>query len=182
MIIHEIHDLSNVLVIDLLKYHFATITDTDIIKNYHPDCSDLPGNLFYILEQGRYAKGKGKYFVIENNGEYICSAGWNEYELDSTIALLLTRMYVNTRYRTQYFVGKHILPQTIEEAQHYNKLWITSNSHNVMIYNWFSRAAEGKRTSLFNNWPDIYKKFKPVGKREVYYTIQDVVELDRTQL
>ena len=74
MIIHSVNDLSNFAVISLLKFGLCNITDSDIIKNYHPDYANEPGNLFFILKQGRYQLGKGAYFVIEENGEYICSA------------------------------------------------------------------------------------------------------------
>jgi hypothetical protein len=155
------------------------VVDPSIVKNYHPDYRNEPANIFFILENGRYRKGHGKYFVIEEEGEYICSAGWNEYDLDSTIALALTRMYVNTEYRAQYYVGNHILPVILEETINYPRVWITSNNHNKMIYRWFERAASGKRTTLFRDWPDIYRGFVPIGQHEVYYTMQDVAELKR---
>jgi len=181
MNILEIHNYIESPALNLLKKEFSTITDPAYFKNYHPDFEDHPGNFFHILKNGRYSPGHGKYLVLEDNGNYVCSAGWNEYDLEPTIALVLTRMYVNKAYRTQYLVGKNILPILLEETSNYNRVWITSNQYNKSIYNWFSRAAEGKNPSLFNNWPDIYKKFKPIGQKEVYYTLQDVVELDRTQ-
>jgi len=29
---------------------------------------------------------------------------------------------------------------------------------------------------LFNDWPEIYRKFVPIGKRDIYYTEQYVAE------
>jgi hypothetical protein len=179
MLIHQIHDTSNKSVIDLLAKAFSGIENPLFMKNYHYDYRDNPANVFFILENGRYREGHGKYFVIEEDGKYICSAGWNEYDLEPTIALALTRMYVNTEYRTQYYVGNNILPTILEETASYSRVWITSNSHNKMIYRWFERSAQGKRTSLFNDWPDIYRGFVPIGQHEVYYTMQDVAELKR---
>lgn len=181
MNILEINDYFDCPALSLLKKEFSTILDPTYCKNYHPDFEDYSGNFFYILKNGRYSKGNGKYLILENDGKYICSAGWNRYELDPTIALVLTRMYVNKAYRAQYLVGKNILPILLEETANYDRVWITSNQHNKSIYKWFSRAAEGKNPSLFNQWPEIYKKFKPIGQREVYYTIQDVVELSRVE-
>ena len=179
MIIHEIHDLSNEYVIDLMKDELAKVTDTDIIKNYHPDYIDTPGNLFHILSRGRYAPGKGKYYVVEDNGQYICSAGWNEYELEPSIALMLTRMYIVPEHRTKYIIGKYILPKALNEATKYDKVWMTVNKHNKMIYSWFERAAKNKQTTLYNDWPPIYRNFQPLGKKTIYYTTQYVVELKR---
>lgn len=179
MQIHEIHDNTNKHVISLLEEEFSTIANVDVVKNYHPDYRNDPANFFYVLESGRFRKGHGKYYVIEEDNKFICSAGWNEYDLDPTIVLYLTRMYVNKAYRAMYYVGTHILPLILAETTHYERAWITSNKHNKAIYDWFERASAGKQTSLFNNWPEIYRQFKPIGKREVYYTEQYIVEYDK---
>ena len=94
MIIHEIHDLSDTYVTSLLENGLSKITDNQYITNYHPEYSHNAGNLFYILEHGRYVKGK--YYVLEEDGKFICSGGWNEYEPD--IALMLTRLYITQLY------------------------------------------------------------------------------------
>ena len=172
MQIHEIHDLSNAVVIDLLKREFSKITDDTIIKNYHPDYASTPGNFFDVLLNGRYEKGC--YYIIEEDGNYVCSSGWNEY--DDNTALLLTRTYINPEYRAQYYLGNNLLPLMIKNAVTYDKLWITVNSYNIGLYKWFKRSAAGKSTALFNNWPEIYKQFKPIGMHNVYYTEQYVAE------
>jgi hypothetical protein len=179
MIIHEIHDLSNRHVNDIMCSGLSKITDRDIIRNYHPDYSNDSGNLFAILENGRYQKGQGKYFVIEEDGEFICSAGWNEYDLDKSTAFALTRMYTDPAHRGKYLVANNILPKTLEETSEYENVWMTVNRHNKVLYSWFVRASQNKRTALFNDWPDIYKNFKPIGEKMIYYTPQYVVELKR---
>ncbi len=176
MKIHVIHDLSNPHVINILKKEFNTITDTNIISNYHPDYSDTTGNLFYLLQSGRYTESKGKYWVMEENGEYLGSAGWNEYELDPDVALVLTRTYVSKKFRGQYLLATHLLLMMLQEASNYQKTWLTVNEHNDVLYQWFLRSAENKRPALFNNWPQIYKKFYPLGKKDIYYTQQYVME------
>jgi hypothetical protein len=179
MNLHTIHNSSESIALDLLKTEFSFITDPKYIVNYHPDYSTESSNFFYILEQGRYREGHGKYMILEENSEYICSAGWNEYDLNIDIALVLTRMYVNKKYRAQYMVGEHILPILLNDTETYSHVWITSNQYNKSIYRWFERNAKGKNPALFNNWPDIYKQFEPIGQMEVYHTMQDVVELKR---
>ena len=179
MRLHEIHDASNRVIMNLLEDSFSNITDADIIKNYHPDYKNEPSNIFYILNDvnGRYQRGC--YYVLEDNGEYVCSAGYNEYDLDQIIALALTRAYINPKYRAKYYMGEYILPKIIENTTHYKHLYITADSHNSAIYQWFVRANEGKRPAMFQQWPDIYRKFKPIGKKHIYYTEQYVAELDR---
>jgi hypothetical protein len=179
MIIHEVHDLSNRYVNDIMYYGLSKVTDKNAIRNYHPDYANEPGNLFAILDNGRYKEGHGKYFVIEEDGNYICSAGWNEYDLDPTIAFALTRMYTNPNYRGQYIIGNNILPMTLSETLKYKNVWMTVNRHNKIMYSWFVRASQNKSTALFNDWPEIYKKFKPIGKKLIYNTPQYVVELER---
>ena len=180
MRLHEIQDSSNEFVMNLLEESLSKVTNNNIIKNYHPDYKNESSNIFYILNDpnGRYHRGC--YYVIEDNGEYVCSAGWNAYELDQTIALALTRAYVNPKNRANYYMGEYILPKIIENTALYKHLYITADSYNSAIYQWFVRATEGKRPAMFNEWPDIYRKFKPVGKKTIYYTEQYVVELDRT--
>jgi hypothetical protein len=179
MLLHELHDSSNKSVINLLEDSFYKITDNDIIKNYHPDYKNEPANIFYILNDidGRYRRGC--YYVLEDNGEYVCSAGWNQYDLDPTIALALTRAYVDPKYRAKYYMGEHILPKIVDSTTLYNHLYITADSHNSAIYQWFDRAHQGKRPTMFNNWPKIYQKFKPIGKKSIYYIEQFVVEYQR---
>lgn len=176
MIVHEIHDSSNYRVIMLLEEFFSLITNQNIVRNYHPNFRDDPANIFYILNDvnGRYRNGC--YYVLENEGKYIASAGWNEYNLDKNIALALTRAYVSPENRTKYYMGQYILPKIIESTLGYNHLYITADSYNSAIYQWFVRANEGKRPGMFNDWPDIYRKFKPIGKQTIYYTEQYVAE------
>jgi hypothetical protein len=179
MHIYTINDLSNVKVVNILKNGLSEISNPQIIKNYHPDYTDFTGNLFYILEYGRYKRGN--YFVIaDEHDNFIASAGWNQYEDDPLIALICTRMYVNTKYRTQYYVGNYILPKILEEVKEYKHAWVTWNNHNDAISKWFDRSLEGRSAALFNNWPEIYKKFKPIGKKIIYHTEQNVAEFTRT--
>jgi hypothetical protein len=181
MKIYSINDLSNSKVVDILKKEFSKILDLDIITNYHPDYSQTVGNLFYILEHGRYKIGK-YYIIVDDDDNFIASSGWNQYEFDSSVALLLTRMFVNPKYRTQYYIGNYVLPIMIDETSNYEFQWITCNEHTSMIYKWFDRAAQGKRTAIFNDWPEIYKKFKPIGKKTIYYTEQYVAELNNNHI
>ena len=176
MIVHEIHDSSNTHVMKLLEENFSSITDDNIIKNYHPHHRNEPANIFYILDdiKGRYRTGC--YYVLEDDGKYVCSAGWNVYDLDQTIALALTRAYVDPMHRTKYYMGEYILPEIIKNTRMYKHLYITADSHNSAIYQWFVRANSGKSPGMFNNWPDIYRKFKPMGKQNIYYVDQYVAE------
>jgi hypothetical protein len=79
----------------------------------------------------------------------------------------------------QYLLAKHILTKAIEETKNYHNVWLTVNEYNKAVYDWFVRKEENKRSALFNDWPEIYKNFKPVGKKNVYYVDQYVVELQR---
>jgi len=179
MQLHQIHDASNRFIIGLLEDSFSKIINSNLVKNYHPDYKNETSNIFYILNDvnGRYSRGC--YYVLEENNEYICSAGYNEYELDSSIALALTRAYVDPKHRSKYYMGEYILPKIIENTTQYEHLYITADSFNSAIYQWFDRANTGKRPAMFNDWPDIYRKFKPIGKKNIYYIEQYVMELTR---
>jgi hypothetical protein len=175
MIIHRIKNLDNNHVIDLLKDGLTIENSTDLKYNYSPLYQSINSNIFYLLKNGRY--NIGSYFVIENENKYVCSAGWNNY--DDNTALILTRAYINKEYRAQYIMASHLLPIMIKETESYKNVWITCNKNNVSLYKWFERSVEGKTPALFNNWPNIYKDFKPIGIKLVNYVEQYVLELQK---
>lgn len=175
--IHQIQNLSNEKVLEILKNGISPdmFHSDDISKNYLYDYREESSNLFFILKSGRYEKGN--YFVVtDEQDNFLAAAGWNHYT--DRIALALTRMIVHPKFRTQYIIGKEVLPIILEETKNYKKVWITANDYNRSIYTWFERTNQNKSSSLFNNWPEIYKKFKPIGKREVNHTLQWVAELE----
>jgi hypothetical protein len=174
--VHEIHDLSNKVVNDLLIKGLSKIDhNQEYVMNYHPDYKNFSGNLFYILENGRYKKGKGKYCVIESQCEYIGSAGWNEYDLNT--ALVLSRMFVDKQYRNSHSVTKYILPTLINETVDvYKNVWMTVNEYNKALYLLFERLLKGKSTKIYPPLPEPFYNFRPLGKKEIYFTEQYIME------
>jgi acyl carrier protein len=79
-------------------------------------------------------------------------------------------------------VAQHILSKTLNEAKDYAKIWLTVNKYNKRLYDWFVRADQNKKTALFNDWPKIYRNFKPIGEKTIYNTTQYVVELIRNNM
>jgi hypothetical protein len=174
MEIHAIQDLSNNYVTNLLKNNLKEITKPELIQNYHPDYSETPGNLFNILANGRY--DIGNYFVMEEDGKYAGSAGWNEFE---DVVLLFTRAYIPPEKRRNYFLAKHLMPLMLKETRFYDKVWITCNEYNRSIYHGLEKLQAGQPAGLFDQWPEIYKKFVPIGVQKIYNTNQYVAEYRR---
>jgi hypothetical protein len=172
--IHQITNLDNESV-EILKSGISRdmFGSDQLAINYLYEYRDTPGNLFHILNQGRY--NTGKYFVLTINDQYIASAGWNHYTDDT--ALLLTRMLVVPEYRGSYILAKTVLQEMIDQSSNYKNQWITFNDYNLTLYKWFERVEQGKCGALFNNWPEIYARFKPIGQHEINHTLQHVVEL-----
>lgn len=174
-IVHKIHDLSNCQAVDLLRSNIcASMFKNDSLrKNYLYEYKNDPANLFYILGNGRYQNGA--YFIVtDHNDKYIASAGWHPYS-DNT-ALLLSRMLVIPEYRGSYILAETVLQHMIDQSSSYENQWITFNDYNLTLYKWFERVDQGKRGALFNDWPDIYAKFKPVGQKQINHVLQYVVE------
>ena len=173
----EIHQItnSNNKIVEVLKKGISRdmFSSNQLAINYLYEYRETPGNLFYILNQGRYMTGS--YFVLTDNEKYIASAGWNHYDEDT--ALLLTRMLVIPEYRGSYILAKTVLQTMIDQTSNYKNRWITFNEYNLTLYKWFERVEQGKRGALFNNWPEIYSRFKPIGQRKINHTSQYVVEL-----
>lgn len=177
MIIHQIHDLSDSRKVKLLEQGLSQVTESELIKNYHPDYRSENSNLFYILKHGRY--NIGNYYIIEEDGHYVGSSGWNWYHDD--IALVLTRTYILSEYRQRNLIANNIMPLIMEDSKSYYKLWITCNKYNKSIFNAFIRIQQGKSTGLKNSWDKIYRNFIPIGIRTVNYTDQFVAEYKRNQ-
>lgn len=165
--IHTINDLSDEYVIDLLKRGLSDV-DEIFMENYSPSHSNHPANLFYILQNGRYKNCQ--FFVIEEDGEFVACSGWNEF--DSTTALLLTRTYVTKNRRAQRTIAENFLPIMLESTKHYDKVWITFNSYNKHIYDWFC-SLKNKQLG----WLEVYAKFEPIGMLSVNNVDQYVVQL-----
>lgn len=178
MIIHEIHDLSNSYATELLIQGLTKITDENYVKNYHPKYSSDPGNLFFVLEHKRYQQGKGKFFVIEENNEFACCAGWCQYDGAPNTAIGINRLYTDPKYRFNYYGGTVILPQSLEESKHYKNIWLTFDQWNARLHDRFVKAAAGERV---NDWPEIYHQFIPIGKQVIYNVPQFVVEMKRPE-
>lgn len=171
MIIHPIHNLNRTHIIKMLENGMSTITDEKRIKNYHPDYKNHTSNLFFILKEGRYNEGMGRYYVVEEDDKYICSAGWNKFIYTESTAVLLTRTYVHPKYRGNYVIGHQLLPICVGESQIDHKiLWITFNQHYKKVYMWFAKMRNKP------NVPSIWRKFNYVGLKNVYNTQQHVYQ------
>lgn len=175
MIIYPLHDFSNKHAIKILEDGLSKIDDQTIIKNYHPDYASDPANLFYILSAGRYAPGYGTYFMMEDGGKYICSAGWNRYAEYDNVALILSRMFIDPEHRGKYLIGSHILPICLGESIiNHQKLWMTYHVVNHKTKKWFDRWRNNSMV------PHDYKKFLYIGIKTIYYTQQYVYEYINT--
>lgn len=173
MIIHPIHDLNNNYAVRVLYAAMSAIDDQRTLQNYHPDFASMPGNLFYIIREGRFKLNSGTYYVAEEDGKFISSAGWNDYQFEWRTALLLTRMIVAPEFRGKFTVGRHILPIALGESIIYHdRLWMTFGETNRRYLKWF----DPKRHHLI---PPLYRKFSYVGQKQIYYTTQNVVEYKR---
>lgn len=174
--VYEINDLTDQKIIEVLKTGISKemFEKENLLENYLYEHKDKSSNLFYILKNGRYLKGD--YFVVtDSDDRYLASAGWNHYDQDT--ALLLTRMLVIPEYRGSYILANTVLQEMIDRSSNYKNRWITFNEYNLTLYKWFERVDQGKRGALFNNWPKIYSRFKPVGQKNINHTLQYVVEL-----
>ena len=179
MNIHKIQDCSNEHVISILKEGLSKFDNPYSIANYHPDYANEPSNLFYILSQPNNRYTKGNYYVLEKDNKLIACAGWNEYELDPTIALAMTRLFVCKEYRTTYLGGHKLLPIMLSEVEKYSRVLITVNKHNKLLYDGIVRYNENPN-SFFKTWPKDYLRFKPIGVENIYYTDQYTLELEKT--
>jgi|688.fasta_scaffold12717_5 hypothetical protein len=175
--IHELHDLENPIM-DMLIETFIKIDDIKILKNYHPEHRNYSGNLFNLLVQGRYSKGKGAYYVLEENKEFITSGGWNQYDFDSEVSLIFTRFYVAPKFRSKFIFTKILFDKIIEQTINYKYVYITVNESNKKFYDLVSKLYIGEKVNL----PKVFACFKPIGIKNIYYTPQYVLSLEKEKL
>lgn len=173
--IFRVHDITDKTV-EILKKGLTLVGEPEELRrNYCYEFKHLPGNLFKVLEDGRYLRG-AYYVITDHRGDYVGSAGWNHY--DDNTALVMTRMYVVPKFRRSYIMGHAVLPSILDEVADYNNVWMTVNHYNKGLYYWFVRVSQGRERGLCD-WPDIYKRFKPIGERDVYNTKQLVMEYQK---
>lgn len=181
MNLHYLHDDSDQTKITILQDGLRCVEDERLSKNYNPKYSENNANLFYLLKNGRYAFSKGKFFVLENNGKFVACAGWNQYDQDPSIALLLTRVYIANEYRANYFLTKYFLPAMLPEVLHFSKIWMTFNLHNKVIYDWFIKINNSGEDGFVAKKFPIFKSFNPIGLQSVYFTDQYVIEYQKSK-
>lgn len=181
MRIYEINDLSNTKVVEILKtgINEKLFKNEKQIENYLYSHKENAANLFYRLDNKEYKTG-GYFVMTDDDDKYIASAGW--YRYNSKISLAMTRMLIIPEYRTKYIFAPKVLPKMIDNSD-CEYVWMTFNEYNKTIYNWFERVHQGKSSAIGNstgaNWPAIYKKFKPIGKKIVNGMEQYVVEFKK---
>jgi hypothetical protein len=177
MKLRSIQNLSSSENVNFLKTGLANVTEEHLLVNYHPAYADNNANLFYVLDHGRFSIGN--YYIMEtDDGEYAGSAGWNK--LNDEVALALVRAYVPKKFRTNYIMGEYILPKILEDTKDFKRVWLTFNDYNKVMYDGFTRMAKSRSSAVSIPWPEIYNKFKPIGKHMVNNTLQYVAEYERS--
>lgn len=178
MFLHSLKSHKDKHLVDFLKKNFSKIKETQLVRNYHPDFENESSNFFNILQNGRYENGN--YFILEEDGKFCGSAGWNPYRYrNEIIALGLTRCYLSREYRNKWLLSKYFLPMILEETKEFKKLWLSVNEYNKTIYKGFELFAQGKPVGLGEPWPKIFSQFIPIGKKTIYFTKQYVLEWNK---
>lgn len=157
----------------MLHREFSLIKDSNLIENYNPSYSMNPANIFYILNNtDRYKNGI--YYVLENEGEFVLSTGWNSYEYNPEIALVLTRTYVNPKYRGKLLMAKYVLPDILMKVKEFKHVYVTVNKFNTKLITSFEKLLKSKRQ--LNSNAKMYKNLVPKGIMNIYFTDQYVFE------
>lgn len=180
MKLYTINDLSKKELIDVLKNNIKKEMFTNgLEKNYTWEDRNRPGNLFKILEEGRYIKGC-YYIIVDESGNYVGSGGWNEYPYLENTALIATRTFIVPKYRTEALIGKILLPPMIENTKDYENVYMTFNDCNRAMYDFIVRYNNSGRIGSLNKvkLDPIWKKFYGVGTMNIYNVSQWALRLN----
>ena len=198
--VYELNDLSNPELVNILKEGLDSIPISNyrgMEENYLYQYKDTPGNLFRILDDGRYLNG-AYYMLTDKDDNFMASTGWYMYqdETEGDVALALTRTITHPNYRgtrgkvnlessddtvaTLGMIKHRLFAPTLRaiKAKHQGKIWITFNGKNVTF------IKHGLRQKKFNkSWSsdlgleDIKYENLYLGEKFIHYTWQHVLEL-----
>jgi len=198
--VYELNDLSNPELVNILKEGLDSIPINKyrgMEENYLYQYKDTPGNLFRILDDGRYLRG-AYYILTDQENNFKASTGWYPYqdEVEGEVVIAFTRTITHSNYRgtsgkvnlestddtfaTLGMVKHRLFAPALREikAKHQGKIWVTFNGKN------FTFIKHALRQKKFNkSWAsdlvleDIKYENLYLGEKFIHYTWQHVLEL-----
>ena len=183
--IYQLNDLSNQEYVDRLKDTLASIPIKEYKGgevNYLYAYKDTSGNLFRILDEGRFKSG-AYYLITDNEDNFVVGTGWHMYqhEEEGEVAILCSRSILATKYRNTTIFPTTIQPPIIEQIKlkkPSGKIWQTFNGRTARLINIILHPKYLDPTHKAHD-PLYWKtgaKFNYIGKRTVFYTEQEVIE------
>jgi hypothetical protein len=175
----EIWSLKNSLVVDFIERLKIELSKESpynqteyFIANYEPKNHLSNTNLFYLLNSGRYHSGD--FYMLFEEGNFVGCSGWFEHE-GSIIAM--SRAYLALKYRSQSVLAQSLLPLIISlNKDRRLPIIMTFNENRRQVYECFERIQAGKSFLLGQEWPEVFKLFKPKGKKKLFGYDQYIVE------
>ena len=206
--IYQLNDLSNTENVNRLKDAMASIPVENfrgMEQNYVYEHKDTPGNLFCILDEGRYLNG-AYYILTDKDDNFMAASGWYMYqdETEGEVALALTRTIIhpNSNADLHFQLTKNhnrgLLPDFLLDigvirnymflpiiaeikTKHQGKIWQTVNEKNYGFVWLLNRESKKENSTYYKVLDDTGVKYRwiPAGKRIVHYTMQHILELQK---
>lgn len=198
--IYQLNDLSNIENVNRLKDAMNSIPSQGFRwneNNYLYEHKDTPGNLFRILDEGRFLSG-AYYILTDKEDNFKASTGWYMYqdETEGEVAMSFARSIVHPNFRN---LGKPLANQSlmnidnvgmirdylflpiIEEIKsvHQGKIWQSINKQNRGFV-WKAERDKKNENYYYKPIDEQGTKYRLnyIGDRYIHYTWQYVLELE----
>lgn len=162
-------------------YELCRSADTDrrrraSLENYRvADWKSRPSSLLYVAQiEGRYRE-PFDYSIVTEFGVPVSGAGFYPHDRETVILMSRTYSVPGVRHR---FLATNILQDHVWRSRElgFRRAWITVNEYNLELYHEISRANQADHSR--RRYPDIWYRFRPVGRRTIKNTEQWIVELE----
>ena len=185
--VYKLTNLSNLENVTKVKDEMAAIPIKECrVKesNYIYECRDVPGNLFKVLDEGRFQNG-AYYIMTTKENNFVASVGWHLYTYeDGREIALISRAIVHPTYRHLRALSNYLLNPIINSIRENcsNKIWVAFNEHNMPLLHYWQRQNRHQRyinDSASTSWQQLKNmvpNFNYIGIKNINYVDQHVVE------
>lgn len=161
----------------IMNYVYDLEPKSSVVKeNYAPTLA--PHTLLHKLVTGQYQEYLFGYMLTDGVWKPALGGG---YQVTEDGVAILTRLFVVPHYRMRLFI-QHLLAELVRSLSARDDLvldtrvYLTFNSYNAVLYEWFVRRAEGRGSAVGKQWPEVFSVFKPAGLQMVNSVEQFVCE------
>lgn len=153
--------------------------------NWHSNNNTL---LYHLYVSKRLCSDTGETFILKKDDDIIAVSSIYISPFDSNVAIGGVRSWVNSEFRGQFMIGRHLLPLQLSWAKNkqLKTILLTFNEYNLKLIKYFKRTGFGIKknrnpNSLFHN--GLFEAPYPINLQHtkqwaIYHKIDESYEID----